>query len=123
MSRESEWRSAAQVDVRYLLDDSSINSTEVNFFFFFYQPRVQPTFCRTHTYTHSRMQLHLMLAHNLPAVLKPSAILPGQVMKSTQGQVTKILSVASAREGSSVLTDGHSIPGPWALPAHCQEVD
>ena len=70
-----------------------------------------------------RMQLRLTLAHNLPAALRLSAVLPGQVMKSTLGQVTKILSVASAREGSSVLTDGHSIPGPRASPALCQELD
>lgn len=78
---------------------------------------------RMHTHKRTHMQLHLILAHNLFAAPRPSAILPGQVMKSAQGQVTKIFSVASAREGSSVLTDGHSIPGPWALPAHCQELN
>lgn len=64
----------------------------------------------THTQTHTCAHTH-------------TAIAPGQVMKSTQGQVTKILSMTSAREGSSVLTDGHSIPEPQALPEHCQEVD
>ena len=77
----------------------------------------------THAYIHTGMQLHLILAHNLSAAPRLSAILPGQVMKYTQGQVTKIFSVASAREGSSVLTDGHSIPGPKASPEHCQKWD
>lgn len=87
---------------RYLLDDGSINSAEVNFLASFVERKLH----RIHT---------PMLAHSLHAALTFSAILPGQVMKSTQGQVTKILSVASAREGSSVLTDGHSIPGPRAF--------
>lgn len=115
-------------NVRYLWDDSSINSTKRKLFSVFISLKFSRLWFlgkrqRIHTHIHARMQLHLMQAHNLPAVLRTSGILPGQVMKSTQGQVTKILSVASAREGSFVLTDGHSIPGPRASPAHCQELD